>query len=285
MRKIRTITDILNVKKKPTDENNPPLTMLTAYDAFSARMAQQAGIDIVFVGDSLAMTMQGNADTNTVTMDEMIYHTKIVVKNAPNSFTIADMPFLSYEGSVSDALFNAGRLFREGGVRAVKMEGAEYIIPQVKALVNAGIPVMGHIGLTPQRAATFGGFKAQGRDQKSALKLLKSALALQEAGCFALVLEAIPQKLAKYITEVLNIPTIGIGAGLHCDGQVLVFYDILGMSETVPRFVKQYANLSQETQNALNSYIKDVQNKTFPEDIHTFSIPDDEWDAFIKEAQ
>lgn len=281
MHPIRTIIDVLNTKTNKA----LPLTMLTAFDAFSARVAKQAGIDMILVGDSLAMTVQGAADTNAVTMDEMIYHTKLVTRNVSDIFIVGDMPFLSYEGSVADALFNAGRFFREAGVRAVKMEGGECIMSQVRALSSAGIPVMGHIGLTPQRAAMFGGFKAQGRDSKNALGLLKDAIALQDAGCFALVLEAIPHKLATYITNALRIPTIGIGAGNGCDGQVLVFYDLLGMSETAPRFAREYANFTEEAQKAISLYIDDVKNTRFPDDSHTFSIPDNEWETFIKEAK
>lgn len=282
--KKKTSVDIFEAKNPKNNNIAYKLSMLTAYDATSARLAERAGVDMILVGDSLAMTMQGNNDTNGVSMDEMIYHTKMVVKNAPNTFIIADMPFLSYETSVQDALSNAGRFFREGGVRAVKVEGGLSIIPQVKALTEAGIPVVGHLGLTPQRAATFGGFKAQARDAKSALKILEDAKLLEEAGCFALVLEAIPAPIAKYVSGAIKIPTIGIGAGNACDGQVLVFHDMLGLSDFTPRFVKKYAELGGLVQNAIQDYIHDVKNSTFPSEEHVFSIADKELQEFLEQA-
>lgn len=283
--KKKSSTDIFEAKNPK--KNNPAykLSMLTAYDATSARLAERAGVDIILVGDSLAMTMQGEKDTNSVTIDEMIYHTKMVVKNAPNTFIVADMPFLTYEISVQDALYNAGRFFREGGVRAVKVEGGTSILPQVKALTDAGIPVMGHLGLTPQRAAIFGGFKAQAKDAKSALELLKDAKALEEAGCFALVLEAIPAAISKFVSEAIKIPTVGIGAGSDCDGQVLVFHDMLGLSDFTPRFVKKYAELGDLAKTAIQDYIHDVKNSSFPSEEHTFSIAEDELQKFLEQAQ
>lgn len=268
---------ILNIKEY---KNVKKLTMVTAYDACSARLVERAGIDMILVGDSLGMTMQGNNDTNSVSLEDMIYHTKIVCKNAPNTFVVADMPFMSYEISVPQALENAGRIFRETGARAVKIEGGETILPQIKALINAGIPVMGHLGLTPQRAAMLGGFKAQAKTSLGAKKLLEDALMLEDAGCFALVLEAVPAKVAAVISQKLTIPTIGIGAGNACDGQVLVFHDMLGLSDFTPRFVKKYAELGSMAVNALQEYVKEVENGTFPNDEHTFSIADDEWNNF-----
>lgn len=270
---------ILNIKEC---KNVKKLTMLTAYDACTARLTEKAGIDMILVGDSLGMTMQGNNDTNSVTLEDMIYHTKIVCKNAPNTFVVADMPFMSYEIGVPQALENAGRIFRETGARAVKIEGGETILPQVKALIDAGIPVMGHLGLTPQRAAMLGGFKAQAKTAVGAKKLLDDALMLQEAGCFALVLEAVPAKIASLISQKLTIPTIGIGAGSGCDGQVLVFHDMLGLSDFKPRFVKKYAELGDMAVKAMQEYAKEVEEGTFPAEEHTFSIADEEWDKFAK---
>lgn len=268
---------ILNIKEC---KNVKKLTMLTAYDACSARLVERAGIDMILVGDSLGMTMQGNGDTNSVSLDDMIYHTKIVCKNAPNTFVVADMPFMSYEISIPQALENAGRIFRETGARAVKIEGGETILPQIKALIDAGIPVMGHLGLTPQRAAMLGGFKAQAKTAEGAKKLLDDALLLQAAGCFAIVLEAVPAKIASVISQKLTIPTIGIGAGSGCDGQVLVFHDMLGLSDFTPRFVKKYTDLGDLAVKAMQEYAKEVEESTFPSQEHTFSISDEEWNKF-----
>lgn len=270
---------ILNIKEC---KNIKKLTMVTAYDACSARLVERAGIDMILVGDSLGMTMQGNADTNSVSLEDIIYHTKIVCKNAPNTFVVADMPFMSYEISVPQALENAGKIFRETGARAVKIEGGETILPQVKALINAGIPVMGHLGLTPQRSAMLGGFKAQAKTALGAQKLLEEALLLEEAGCFSLVLEAVPAKIAHAISKKLSIPTIGIGAGNGCDGQVLVFHDMLGLSDFKPRFVKKYAELGDLAVKAMQEYAKEVETGAFPAEEHTFAIADEEWDKFTK---
>lgn len=270
---------ILNIKEC---KNVKKLTMVTAYDACSARLVERAGIDMILVGDSLGMTMQGNMDTNSVTLDDMIYHTKIVCKNAPNTFVVADMPFMSYEISAVQALENAGRMFRESGARAVKIEGGETILPQVKALIDSGIPVMGHLGLTPQRAAMLGGFKAQAKTAEGAKKLLDDALLLEQAGCFAIVLEAVPAKIASVISRKLAIPTIGIGAGNGCDGQVLVFHDMLGLSDFTPRFVKKYAELGDSAVKALQAYAKEVEAGGFPSQEHTFTISDEEWNNFAK---
>ena len=273
---------VLNIKES---KNKKKLTMITAYDAASARIAEKAGIDMILVGDSLGMTMQGNNDTNSVTLEEMMYHTKIVVKNAPETFVVADMPFMTYEISAPQALENAGEIFRRTGARAVNMEGGKNILPQITALCQAGIPVMGHLGLTPQRAAMFGGFKAQARTAQGALELLEDAKLLEQAGCFALVLEAVPAKVAQYVTENLSIPTISCGAGKHCDGQVLVFHDMLGFSDFTPRFVKKYANLGELAVNAVQSYIKEVEESTFPEESHSFGIADNEWEDFLSRAK
>ena len=273
----KTILNIMEAK------NTKKLTMITAYDATSARIVEKAGIDMILVGDSLGMTIQGNTDTNSVSLDDMIYHTKIVVKNAPNTFIVADMPFMSYEISKEQALENAGRIFRETGARAVKMEGGKNILPQVQALTNAGIPVMGHLGLTPQRSAMLGGFKAQAKTAKGAKELLEEALLLQEAGCFALVLEAVPYKVAEIVTQKLQIPTISCGAGQYCDGQVLVFHDILGLSDFTPRFVKVYADLTTQATNAIKTYIQEIEDNSFPEEKHSFTITNEEWEKFLQE--
>lgn len=273
---------VLNIKES---KNQKKLTMITAYDAASARIAEKAGIDMILVGDSLGMTMQGNNDTNSVTLEEMIYHTKIVVKNAPETFVVADMPFMTYEISAQQALENAGEIFRRTGARAVKMEGGKNILPQITALCQAGIPVMGHLGLTPQRAAMFGGFKAQAKTAQGVLELLEDAKLLEQAGCFAVVLEAVPHKAAQYVTENLSIPTISCGAGRHCDGQVLVFHDMLGFSDFTPRFVKKYANLGELAVNAVQEYIKEVEDSTFPDESHSFTISDSEWEDFLSKAK
>ncbi len=275
----KTILNIIEAK------NTKKLSMITAYDATSARIAEKAGVDMILVGDSLGMTMQGNNDTNSVSLDEMIYHIKIVAKNAPNTFIVADMPFMSYEVSKEQALENAGRIFRETGARSVKMEGGKNILPQIKALTGAGIPVMGHLGLTPQRSAMLGGFKAQARTAKGAKELLEEAIILQEAGCFALVLEAVPYTVAEIITQKLQIPTISCGAGKYCDGQVLVFHDMLGLSDFTPRFVKVYANLAEQATQAIKTYIQEVEHTQFPEEKHCFTMPQEEWEKFLQEIK
>lgn len=253
------------------------LAMLTAYDAPSAALLDKAGVDMVLVGDSLGMAVLGRKDTLSVTMDEMIHHCRAVSSAVQHALVVGDMPFLSYEGGPECALRNAGRLMAEGGVRAVKLEGGTHVLPQVRALVTAGIPVMGHLGLTPQRCAVLGGFKVQGKSAAAARLLYQEALALQEAGCFALVIECVPREVARELTESLSIPTIGIGAGPDCDGQVLVFHDLLGLTQGhSPRFVKRYADLSGIILEAVDSYITEVRTGTFPADEHSFHLPPDE---------
>ncbi len=251
------------------------IVMLTAYDYPSAFLAASAGVDILLVGDSLGMVVLGKNDTLSVTMDMMVHHCQAVslAENTIKSgaLVVCDMPFLSYEDSVKSALLNAGRLMSQGGARAVKLEGGFAILPQVKALIAAGIPVMGHIGLTPQRLATLGGYKVQGRSASAAALLMEEAKALQEAGCFSLVLECVPQEVAAEITSALHIPTIGIGAGAACDGQVLVFHDMLGYNTAhTPKFVKKYADLNTVITKAIQSYANDVREGTFPEQEHSF---------------
>ncbi len=251
------------------------IVMLTAYDYPSAYLAASAGVDIVLVGDSLGMVVLGNTDTLNVDMDMMTHHCKAVslaVHKAENkALVVCDMPFMSYEDGVQSALHNAAQLFRHGGARAVKLEGGFNIMPQIKALVTAGIPVMGHIGLTPQRVATLGGYKVQGRSKEQAQLLVEEAKALEDAGCFSLVLECVPHAVAETITQVVSIPTIGIGAGAACDGQVLVFHDMLGYNTNrTPRFVKQYAQLNTKISAAIEQYAAEVRAGIFPQKEHTF---------------
>lgn len=247
------------------------ITMLTAYDYSMAKLVSMAGVDSILVGDSLGMVMQGHDSTLPVTVDEIIYHTKMVARGNQNALVISDMPFMSYHISVEDAVRNAGRMVKEGGAEAVKIEGGRNVIEQVKAVIDAQIPVIGHLGLTPQSVNAFGGFKVQGRDEENAKRILDDALLLQKAGVFAITLEGIPADLAKKISEQLTIPTIGIGAGKDCDGQVLVVNDMLGMfKDFVPKFVKQYADLNFVVTNAVQTYIQEVQNGVFPDDAYTY---------------
>jgi len=257
------------------------IVMVTAYDAPGARFADGAGIDIVLVGDSAAMVVLGHESTVPATMDEMLVLTRAVTRGARRPLVVADMPFGSFQVSDEEALGNAIRFVKEAGADAVKLEGAGPMLSRVRALVGAGIPVMGHIGLTPQSATMLGGFKAQGRTAEKARRLVEDALALEAAGCFSLVLEAVPSPVATRITEALAIPTIGIGAGAGCDGQVLVYHDLLGLYEArAPRFVKRYAMLADEIRAALEKYAEDVRAGRFPEDQHGYSMPDDELEAF-----
>lgn len=249
------------------------ISMLTAYDYSMAQIIDNSGIDAILVGDSLGMVMQGHDSTLEVTMDDMVYHCQCVARGVKNALLIGDMPFLSYHISTDEAVRNAGRLVREGKVGAVKLEGGKDMKEPVKAIVRAQIPVMGHIGLTPQSVNVFGGFKVQGKEEAKAKALIEDALALEEAGVFSIVLEAVPEELAKIITEKVSVPTIGIGAGRYCDGQVLVINDILGMySDLTPKFVKQYAHLKENISGAIGGYIQDVKSQQFPEKKHTFAI-------------
>ncbi|MDB4966212.1 MAG: 3-methyl-2-oxobutanoatehydroxymethyltransferase [Myxococcales bacterium] len=248
------------------------ISMLTAYDASFARLVDQAGVDVILVGDSLGMVVQGGGNTLPVTMEEMIYHCRSVSRGTERAQIVGDMPFMSYQASVEDGIRNAGRLVKEGGAEAVKLEGGADYAELASRLFKIGIPVMGHIGLTPQSLHAMGGFKVQGRSAVQAKKLLDDAVALEQAGCYALVLEGIPQELAQEITASLTIPTIGIGAGVHCDGQVLVVYDLLGMNEEFrPKFVKRYDNLAVRIRTAVEQYITEVRNEQFPDDQHSFS--------------
>ena len=251
------------------------IVMVTAYDAPGARLADAAGIDLILVGDTAAMVVLGHDSTVPVTMDEMLFLTRSVVRTAERPLVIGDLPFGSYEASDEEAVHNATRYVKEGGADVVKLEGAGPSLSRVRAITGAGIGVMGHIGLTPQSATVLGGFKAQGRTAEQARRLYEDALALEAAGCFAVVLEAVPAAVAARITEDLRVPTIGIGAGAGCDGQVLVYHDLLGLYEgRAPRFVKRYADLATEIRGALERYASDVRSGRFPEEQHTYSIPD-----------
>ncbi len=267
MAKITTTT--FHDKKVSGDK----ITVLTAYDYSMARLLDEAGIDCILVGDSLGMTMLGYEDTLSVTMDDMIHHTKAVRRGTKNAMVVADMPFLSYHISDEEAVRNAGRFIKEAGANAVKLEGGFAVQSKIEAIVAAQIPVMGHIGLTPQSVNMFGGFKVQGKTETQARKLIEEAKLLEAIGCYSIVLECVPEKLARLITEQLSIPTIGIGAGAGCDGQVLVIQDMLGMyTDFTPKFVKQYANLKESIENAVSHYCEDVISGQFPEEKHTFKM-------------
>lgn len=258
---------------KKAKENGEKLTMLTAYDYSTAKLLEEAGVESILVGDSLGMVCLGYEDTLAVTMEDMIHHTKAVARGAKETLVIADMPFMSYQTSVYDAVVNAGRLIKEGHANAVKLEGGMEVCEQIRAIVNASIPVCAHLGLTPQSINAFGGFSVQGKQEAAAKKLLEEARAVQEAGAFAVVLECIPEKLATFITENIQIPTIGIGAGAGCDGQVLVYQDMLGLySDFVPKFVKQFRTLGEEMKGGFRDYVKEVKEGTFPAKEHTFKI-------------
>ena len=246
------------------------LIVVTAYDALFTRIVEQAGIEAILVGDSLGVVVQGKTNTLSVTMDDMLYHTKLVAGAAQRALVIGDMPFMSYQASHEDALRNAGR-FLQAGAQAIKLEGGAVVVDRVAAMTSIGIPVMGHLGMTPQSVHRFGGYKVQGKESDHALVLLNDAKALEAAGAFAIVLEAIPAELAKTITEQVAIPTIGIGAGPHCDGQVLVLYDLLGLfDEFVPKFVRPYAHLKADALQALRRYKEEVEQGKFPSDSESY---------------
>lgn len=251
------------------------LSMLTAYDYSTAKLEDEAGINGILVGDSLGNVVLGYDDTIPVTMEDMIHHGAAVARGAKDALVVIDMPFMSYQISVEDALRNAGRLMKEGHAGAVKLEGGEEVCPQIRAMVNAGIPVMAHLGLTPQSIHAFGGYKVQGKTEAAAKKLLEDAKRVQEAGAFSVVLEAVPSKLAAMITEELDIPTIGIGAGNGCDGQILVYQDMLGMfSDFTPKFVKRYANVGEVMKEAFRGYIEEVESGAFPAKENEYAVDD-----------
>ncbi len=271
-RKKITPVDIQAMKKQ-----GKKITMLTAYDYPLALLEDRAGIDVILVGDSLAMTVLGHENTLPVTMDEMVHHTKAVVRGAKHCLIVGDMPFMSYNTSDREAILNAGRLMKEAGADAVKLEGGVSVKDTVRAIVKGGIPVMAHIGLTPQTISMLGGFKVQGKDAQAAQKIIDDALSLEDAGAFSVVLEAVPAPIAKMVTDRLTIPTIGIGAGVHCDGQVLVVHDMLGLFDRfTPKFAKRYVNLSEQILKAFEAYIEEVVKGTFPTDQHSFHIDEKE---------
>ncbi len=252
------------------------LSMLTAYDYSTAKLEDEAGINGILVGDSLGNVVLGYEDTVSVTMEDMIHHGAAVARGAKNALVVVDMPFMSYEVSVEEAVRNAGRLMKEGRAGAVKLEGGVRVAGQIRAIVKAGIPVMGHIGLTPQSINVFGGFKVQGKSEEAARALLADAKAVEEAGAFALVIEAVPAALAKMITDAVSIPTIGIGAGAGCDGQILVYQDMLGMfSDFTPKFVKRYANVGEVMREAFANYAAEVASGAFPTEEHTYKMKDE----------
>lgn len=261
---------------KEQKQNGDKITMLTAYDYSTAKLMDESGVNSILVGDSLGMVMLGYEDTLSVTMEDMIHHTAAVSRGAKNALVVGDMPFMSYQTSIYDAVVNAGRLMKEGRCGAVKLEGGATVCPQIKAITDAQIPVIAHIGLTPQSINMFGGFKVQGKSDETAKKLLEEAKAVEEAGAVAVVLECVPAKLAELITKKVSIPTIGIGAGAGCDGQVLVYQDMLAMySNFKPKFVKQFADVGSVMKEGFEAYIKEVKEGTFPAKEHTFAIADD----------
>jgi 3-methyl-2-oxobutanoate hydroxymethyltransferase len=265
------IRDVLKMKNE-----GKPLVMLTAYDATSARLAEKSGVPMLLVGDTLGMVVQGHSSTIPVTLDHMIYHCSIVARVTEKPLIVGDLPFMTYSISPEQALASAGRLMQEGGVNCVKLEGGERMAATVKRIVDSGIPVMGHIGLTPQSVNQFGGFRVQGKQLDSARQLIRDAQMIQEAGAFAIVLELVPSRLAKLITDLLDIPTIGIGAGVHCAGQVQVFHDILALfDDFIPRHTKQYSQIGDAIQSAVTAYRVDVEERTFPTKDNSFTIDDD----------
>ena len=276
----RKKVSILDIQKRK--QTNTPITMLTAYDFAAAVLVDQADIDIILVGDSLGMVMLGYAGTTQVTMEEMLHHCKAVARGTSSAFLVGDMPFLSYQADVAEAVRNAGRFLKEAGMECVKVEGGREVAETIRAIVRAGIPVMGHIGLTPQTVSQLGGFRIQGKTAVAAQALLEDALALQEAGCFAIVLEAIPATVATHISQKLTIPTIGIGAGSGCDGQVLVYHDMLGLYDRLqPRFVKQFGAIGQAVTTAVQAYSEEVRQRTFPAEEHTYPMNEAEESAFL----
>jgi 3-methyl-2-oxobutanoate hydroxymethyltransferase len=274
----KVTTQVFRLKK----ERGEPLTMLTAYDYLTARAVDQSGIDSILVGDSLGMVMLGYKNTLPVTMEEMLHHCRAVSKGASQALLIGDMPFMSYQVNTSEAVRNAGRFLQEAGMDAVKLEGGAERLDVIEAIIGSGIPVLGHLGLTPQSVHQLGGFKVQGKSAEAARKLLNDARLLDRAGCFGIVLESVPDRVAAYITGQISIPTIGIGAGAGCDGQVLVTHDMLGLFDKfTPKFVKQYALLHKEIDSALRSYKEEVESGEFPEKEHSFLISEEEWKLFL----
>jgi len=270
----KSVLDFVQMKKK-----GEKITYLTAYDFPMASFCEKAGIDMILVGDSAAMVVHGLPGTVPMTMDQMIQHSQMVRRGAPATYVMGDMPFLSYQVSREEAIANAGRFFKEASVDAIKLEGGRRVIKQIEGIVEGGMSVMGHIGLTPQSSGQLGGFKAQGRTADTAMELIKDALAIEKAGAFALLVEAIPPEVGKIISEILNIPVLGIGAGMYTDGQVLIIGDMLGYFEAfTPKFVKKYANLAEVITKAFGEYIEDVRTGKFPEEKHCYRMIEGEID-------
>lgn len=265
-------------------QRKEPISVMTAYDYSTAILVEKAGIDCILVGDSLGMVVLGYENTLSVTLDDIIHHCKAVKRGATLPLLVGDMPFMSFQVSPEEALRNAGRVIKEGGMDAVKVEGGSRMVETIDKIVNAGIPVMGHLGLTPQSIHQFGGFRSQGTKAVSAETIYRDAMLLEEAGCFSIVLESIPSRLAAAITQKISIPTIGIGAGVDCDGQVLVINDVLGLYDRMkPRFAKAYANMGQSILDALSAYKDEVQNHVFPAPEHSIDMTDEEWSKFSKQ--
>lgn len=261
---------------KKAKEEGKKISMLTAYDYSTAGLMDAAGINGILVGDSLGNVMLGYEDTISVTIEDMIHHGAAVARGAKNALVVIDMPFMSYQTSVYDAVMNAGRLMKEGRANAVKLEGGIEVVPQIKAIVQAGIPVMGHLGLTPQSINAFGGYKVQGKDEDAARKLIEDAKAIEAAGVFGIVLECVPAALAELVSKEISIPTIGIGAGAGCDGQILVYQDMLGMySDFTPKFVKRYAEIGTAMKEAFKAYIEEIEQGAFPAEEHSYKIADE----------
>lgn len=267
---------VTTVTFREMKERSERIVMLAAYDYPTARMIDEAGIDAILVGDSVSNVVLGYSDTLAVTMEEMIHHTKAVTRAVKRAMVIGDMPFLSYQASVEDAVRNAGRFLKEGGAEAVKVEGGRKVLDKIEAIIQVGIPVMGHLGLTPQWVRQLGGFKVQGRSQAAARVIVEDAQKLEEAGVFSLVLECVPWQLAKLITERVDVPTISIGAGPYCDGQVLVLHDLLGLSEPSPKFVKRYAELKDPIEGALSGFREEVKAGKFPTLEYSYGMKDEE---------
>ena len=258
-------------------ESGKKVVWITSYDYWTAQFAEQAGMDMILVGDSLGMCIYGYEGTIPVTMDQCIYHSEAVRRGAPNTFIIGDMPFLSYQVNVDEAVRNAGRFFKEARVDAIKLEGGRRVCPQIKAIADGGMLVMGHIGLTPQSSGQLGGFKAQGRTAKTAMELIEDAKAIQQAGAFTLLVEAVPPEVCKIIRDQLTIPVYSIGAGVDADGQLMIVSDLLGIFQAfTPKFVKRYANLGEETLKALIAYVEDVRSGRFPDPVHTYNMAEGE---------
>jgi 3-methyl-2-oxobutanoate hydroxymethyltransferase len=277
----KKVTTLTYRQKK---ERGEIITMLTAYDYPTAMAMDKAGIDSILVGDSLAMVVLGYENTLPVTMEEMLHHCRAVARGARSALLVGDMPFMSYQASVEDAVRNAGRFLQQGGMDAVKLEGGRERVEAIRAITGAGIPVMGHLGLTPQSINQLGGFRAQGKTAIAAKRLVEDALLLEDAGCFSIVLESVPARLAELISKKLSIPTIGIGAGNGCDGQVLVTHDLLGLFDRfTPKFVRKYADFHSEMHKAFTNYIEDVETKRFPSQEHTVEMDGKEWDVLLKE--